>query len=114
MVEIDLQVLRPWRNVAWILGISTAEYLERYLEDIGDSVEIHQEIADTTVRTRARAERVAERLEKFTVDAQLSGRSDTGTVAASVAETGDGRWRIKDGLSIPGQEGQMATHIGKR
>ena len=72
-----------------------ADYLEQYLEEVGDCISIPEQIADITVPTRARAEKIAERLEKFSVDEQLSGDSDIGTVACSVVETGDGRWMIK-------------------
>jgi hypothetical protein len=94
-VKIDPEVLKPWRDVAWVLGVSLSDYLENYLESIADCVSVPEEIADITVPTRARAERIAERLEKLSVDEQLSGRSDIGTVACSVVETPDGRWMIK-------------------
>jgi hypothetical protein len=65
VVEIDREVLKPWRDVARILGVSIEEYLEEFLADIGDCVDVLEEIADTSWRKRVEAERIAARLEKF-------------------------------------------------
>jgi hypothetical protein len=55
---------------------------------------IAEQIAETSYRSRKRAEGIAERFEAFVVQATLEGKH-VGTIATKVVPRNDGWWTIK-------------------
>jgi hypothetical protein len=102
-IKIDSRLLQPFREIAGILGVSLADCVERALEDRvryldlendGLQVIAEQFIADTSYRSRERAEGIAERFEAFCIGAKLDGKP-VGTIATKVVPTDDGWWTVE-------------------
>jgi hypothetical protein len=92
-------VLKPWRDIAGILGMTLSEYLEGFLREmqynLRDLDDIGEDISDFAYQTREQAEAVAERFEAFAIEAKLAGESDVGTVAAEVVPANEEGWTVK-------------------
>jgi hypothetical protein len=100
-LEIDRELLAPYNQVAGILGISTARYIESYLgalvHDLSpDPVQhIANELFYESYRSRELAEAAAERFEAFAIEEKLKGNSAAGTITTEVTEYQPGFWRVK-------------------
>src|SRR5260370_34091061 len=112
-IKIDSRLLQPFREIAGILGVSLAECVERALEDRvryldlendGLQVIAEQFIADTSYRSRERAEGIAERFEAFCIGAKLDGKP-AGTIATKVVPTDDGWWDVEVIYLTPSAQG---------
>jgi hypothetical protein len=102
-IKIDSKLLQPFREIAGILGISLAECVERALEHRFRDLDLENDglqaiaeqfIADTSYRSRERAEGIAERFEAFAIGAKLGGKP-VGTIATKVVPTEDGWWDVE-------------------
>ena len=108
-IKIDSRLLQPFREIAGILGVSLAECVERALEhrirdldleNDGLQVIAEQFIADTSYRSRERAEGIAERFEAFAIGAKLDGKP-VGTIATKVVPTDDEWWDVEVNYLTP-------------
>ena len=100
-LKIRSQLLKPYRQVAKILGIPVASYLERYLQTLSSDLfgEPLQHIANefwcTSYPTRSLAFAAAERFEAYAIEEKLKSNPDVGTIATSVVERSPGDWSVK-------------------
>jgi hypothetical protein len=113
-IKIDSQVLEPWRDIAWILGMTLSDFLEGYLRQLGCDLRgldnIGEEISDW-YQTREEAQAVADRFEAFAIERKLSG-DPVGTVAAEVVAVDD-KYTVKAHyLSPAGKRWRSSSVIG--
>lgn len=100
---ISPSILKSFRKIAAVLGISARELVEEELERRATEVDemafgelVEQFFADLLFDSRKSAEAMAERLEAFAVDANLDeGRENSGAIATSVVQRDDGSWTVK-------------------
>jgi hypothetical protein len=100
-IKIERQLLVHYRQVARILGIPTARYVETYLKilltdlSLGPLEHIANELFYKSYDSREQAEAAAERFEAFAVEQRLAGNGDAGTITTEVVEHLPDDWRVK-------------------
>jgi hypothetical protein len=100
---ISPSILKSFRKIAAVLGMSAYELVEEELERLATEVDemafgelIEHFFADLSFDSRKSAEAMAERLEAFAVDANLEeGRENSGAIATSVVQRDGGDWIVK-------------------
>jgi hypothetical protein len=100
---ISPSILKSFRKIAAVLGISARELAEDELERRATEVDemafgelVEQFFADLLFDSRKSAEAMAERLEAFAVDANLEeGRENSGAIATSVVQRAAGSWMVE-------------------
>ncbi len=100
---ISPSILKSFRKIAAVLGVSARELVEEELERRATEVDemafgelVEQFFADLLFTSRKSAEAMAERLEAFAVDANLEeGRENSGAIATSVVQRDGGDWIVK-------------------
>jgi hypothetical protein len=108
---ISPSILKSFRKIAAVLGVSPRELAEEELERRATEVDemafgelVEQFFADLLFDSRKSAEEMAERLEAFAVDANLEeGRENSGAIATSVVQSGRRRLDGQNRLSAPCQ-----------
>lgn len=100
-VNVRSQLLKPYRQVAKILGVPVASYLETHLQPFLDNLEenslsyIAEEFCCRSYPSRKSAEAAAERFEAYAIEEKLKGSPNIGTIATSVVECSPGDWSVK-------------------
>jgi hypothetical protein len=100
---IDPSILKSFRKIAVVLGMSAREFVEEELERRATEVDemtfgelVEQFFSGRLFASRKSAEAMAERLEAFAVDANLEeGRENSGAIATSVVQRDGGAWMVE-------------------
>jgi hypothetical protein len=111
-IRIKSQLLKPYRQVAKILGIPTASYLENYLagtlsSDVGD---IAEEFCSVSYPSQKNAEAAAERFEAYAIEEKL-GNPDISTFTTNVVERSPGNWSVKVSYLFRGRWKLITTDL---
>jgi hypothetical protein len=108
--------IKSFRKIAAVLGMSARELAEEELARRATEVEemmlgdlVEEFFADLSFDSRKSAEKMAERLEAFAVDANLEGRPYSGTIATKVVQRDDGDWTVE--ISYLSQAGRKWRSI---